>query len=193
MQNGTRIQPGDTDATFQNVPVWMEGLTYFGHPINVSAGMWNIEFEPPLKMYIWVMEGASDSLELVAPTQGWQEENCPGFQSSDGYKLFVLSKYIENEDMYTGRWECFRTISSSFCGGLVGVYPLPKEPEVIPASSVPQSAFPVTNCSGLEVEWNPPLPMEEGTQTNPGEQASICCCLTCEIEMVSLLLVIFCQ
>lgn len=176
MGEGTLLQPGDTDQTFMNVPSMLDGATYFGHPINVSAGFWTIEFEPPTTLYVWVMDGCSDSLELVGPTTGWTLEDAPGFQTNDGYKLHLMSKYVEKLDRYTGCYEGFRTISSSFCGGLIGVYPLPKQPEVLVSAacaSMPSNDAPVTFCSGLEVEWNSPMKMEEGTQTNPGEEEHV--------------------
>ena len=165
---------GDTEQKFVNVPTCLDGGTYFGHPASVSPGFWNIEFEPPTTLYVWLLDGSTNSLELVMPTQGWTVVNAPGFQTNDGYKLHLLSKYIEEEDRYTGRYECFRTISSYFCGGLVGTYPLPKEPEVMVSAAVPSVSegadFPVTACSGLEIDWNPPTTMSEGTLTNPGEE-----------------------
>jgi len=174
MRNGTQLQPGDTEQKFVNVPTCLDGGTYFGHPASVSPGFWNIEFEPPTTLYVWLLDGSTNSLELVMPTQGWTVVNAPGFQTNDGYKLHLLSKYIEEEDRYTGRYECFRTISSYFCGGLVGTYPLPKEPEVMVSAAVPSVSegadFPVTACSGLEIDWNPPTTMSEGTLTNPGEE-----------------------
>ena len=178
MDEGVLLQPGDTTQKFQNVPSCLIGMSYFGHPINVSAGNWNIEFEPPLTLYVWVMDGFCDSLEQVMPLQGWTLESAPGFQTDDGYKLHLLSKYIQEEDFYTGRWESFRTISSSFCGGLVGTYPLPKQPEVVVSSELPSESMvvgeaqelggEVMGCSGLDIEWNAPHKMMAGALVNPG-------------------------
>lgn len=46
MQDGTFLHPGDSEATFQNVPSYLNGATYFGHPMEVSAGNGTIQFEP---------------------------------------------------------------------------------------------------------------------------------------------------
>lgn len=172
----------ESEATFQNVPSYFNGATYFGHPMEVSAGNGTIQFEPPTTMYFWLKDGYTNSLELVLPTCGWKEESAPGFQTSDGSKLMVFSKYFEEADKYSGCYESFRTISSYFCGGVVGVYPLPKEPKMVDSESAkpdaefilegepPESGGGVTSCSGLDIEWNAPAKITEGTLVNPGER-----------------------
>lgn len=185
MQDGTFLHPGDSEATFQNVPSYFNGATYFGHPMEVSAGNGTIQFEPPTTMYFWLKDGYTNSLELVLPTCGWKEESAPGFQTSDGSKLMVFSKYFEEADKYSGCYESFRTISSYFCGGVVGVYPLPKEPKMVDSESAkpdaefilegepPESGGGVTSCSGLDIEWNAPAKITEGTLVNPGKPSGL--------------------
>ncbi len=185
MQDGTFLHPGDSEATFQNVPSYLNGATYFGHPMEVSAGNGTIQFEPPTTMYFWLKDGYTNSLELVLPTCGWKEESAPGFQTSDGSKLMVFSKYFEEADKYSGCYESFRTISSYFCGGVVGVYPLPKEPEIVDSESAkpdaefilegepPESGGGVASCSGLDIDWNAPAKMTEGTLVNPGQLSGL--------------------
>ncbi|CAJ1327559.1 unnamed protein product [Effrenium voratum] len=170
MDEGVALKPGES-ATFKNVPFYLKGKTYFGIKGEASAGMWTIEYVPPVPMYVWLMVGSTNSVELVLPTQGWTQEPAEGFQSSDGYELIVLS-YTFTE----GKYFSIRC-TAPIVGGLVGGHAPPKLPT--PGSNEANEAGgdgPAVNlgkvlaCSGLDIAWNPPKTMTEGTLTNPGQR-----------------------
>lgn len=176
MENGTLLHPGDHERSFQNVPTFLEGLTYIGHPFKEDLkGNWTWKFEPPCTCYIWLLDGMTNSLELVLPTTGWTEVSAPGFQTSDGYKLWLFSKSYEKADFYTGCYDSARVAYPPFCGGLIGTYPLPKEPkmkegdEELEHCSSPPSG-PLGCCTGLETEWCAPQTMEEGMPVVAGAE-----------------------
>ncbi|CAK9090717.1 unnamed protein product [Durusdinium trenchii] len=174
MEEGIPINPGQSKVTFKNVPAYLNGYTYFGLKEYERPDNWMIEYYPPVKIYIWLMVDNTNSLDLVMlqPSQGWTQEPADGFQTSDGYDLMVLSK-VFHEGKYTG----LRS-TSNFVGGAIGAQPppkLPKSPDsgddvVEAAVGEPISMGTVTECTGLDIEWNAGELMTEGTLVNPGDR-----------------------
>lgn len=88
--------------------------------------------------------------EVLKSQGGWAQEKFDGFQRSDGEALNLWSKHFVSGSSYSIQLE------SCMVGGVIGT-PLASEGKV-------------TKCSGLEIAWNPPETMTEGTLTNPGDR-----------------------
>lgn len=81
---------------------------------------------------------------------GWAVEKAEGFQRSDGQGLKLWSKHFAKGSSY----------SIQLSGdGMVGV-----------VGTQLGVGGKVTKCSGLEIDWNAPQTITEGTLTNPGDR-----------------------
>ncbi|CAK9011218.1 Calpain-15 (Small optic lobes homolog) [Durusdinium trenchii] len=169
MQEGTLTDPGEgkASARFVNVPKCLHGKTLFALKNSTAEpGTWMMEYYPPTKLYVWLQKGKTGMLPLdeFLPKRGWDHEPTDGFQTSDGHELLLFSKWLEEDEKYYALHTSWPIV-----GGVIGTFPLPKPPPVTPGDG--DNCFdPVTKCTGLDVEWNGPEKMAEGTQTNPGEK-----------------------
>ncbi|CAJ1328154.1 unnamed protein product [Effrenium voratum] len=162
VREGLLMDPGESKVRFKNVPKCILGKTFFSlKGSTAESGRWMMEYYPPTKLFVWLMKGKTGMLPLdeMLPKRGWDIEPTDGFQTSDGHELLLFSKCFEEDEKYF-----IVHTSDPIVGGVIGTFPLPKPPPPDEGSQDP-----VTKCSGLGVDWNPPQKMAEGTQTNPGE------------------------
>ena len=79
MAEGILLYP-DKDYTFENVPQVLLGGTYIGSHCWPKAGTWTIEYQAPVKLYVWATQGKySGGVEDVLPADGWAVEAADGF------------------------------------------------------------------------------------------------------------------
>ena len=142
MSEGILLYP-DKDYKFENVPQVLLGGTYIGSHCWPKAGTWTIEYQAPVKLYVWATQGKySGGLEDVLPADGWAVE------AADGFCGGAMALTLWSRRFTTGSSYRIRVSSDTMVAGVVG-----KQLEC---------SGKVTGCSGLGVAWNPPRGMAEG-------------------------------
>lgn len=145
MAEGLQTNPGEQE-TFKNVPELLLNGSYIGSKSCPKAGEWQIEYQAPCKLYVW----ATANTGMDELNAGWAVEKAEGFQRSDGQGLKLWSKHFAKGSSY-----CIK-LSGDGMAGVVGTQL--------------GVGGKVTKCSGLEIDWNAPQTITEGTLTNPGDR-----------------------
>lgn len=101
--------PGQKPYNLEYVPDMLLGGSYIGCKVWPSAGTWTIEYEAPVKLYVWVSTMASGGVEDQLNADQWQKETVPRFQlgrggskvAKGGQKLNVWSREFLEGSSYS--------------------------------------------------------------------------------------------
>ena len=119
MVEGVLTNPGDRTYTLVNVPSYLIGGQYVGSRTFPQGGFtWSISYNPPVSLFIWVMDIYLAGADNVLQGDGWSVEDAPGFQRSDGHSLSVWSK-----SFYDGTSVSVNGLNGVFVAGAVSVCP----------------------------------------------------------------------
>ena len=100
--SGTLTNPGDRNYTLDNLPHYMIGLMYTGSAASPwpTAGVWTIEFVPPVKLYVWAAPTTDGALIDALSSELWVQESAKNFER-DSVPLEVWSRSFLTETSYT--------------------------------------------------------------------------------------------
>jgi len=119
MVEGVLTNPGDRTYTLVNVPSYLIGGQYVGsRTFPHGSFTWSISYNPPVSLFIWVMDIYLAGADNVLQGDGWSVEDAPGFQRSDGDSLSVWSK-----SFYDGTSVSVNGLNGVFVAGAVSVCP----------------------------------------------------------------------
>lgn len=119
MVEGVLTNPGDNRYTLVNVPSYLIGGQYVGSRAWPQGSFtWSISYNPPVSLFIWVMDIYLAGADNVLQGDGWSVEDAPGFRRSDGYSLSVWSK-----SFYDGTSVSVNGLNGLIVAGVVSVCP----------------------------------------------------------------------
>lgn len=155
MEEGMLMYP-DKDYTFQNVPAVLLGGAYIGSNCWPTAGIWTINYQAPVKLYIWAAKGKYNAgVDEALSADGWTEEKKGSFCGG------ALDLNLWSRQFSTGSLYSIHLSEDTMIGGVVGTAPC------MQLTSSPSSNLVVKGCSGLGVDWHSAKPMEEGMLMYP--------------------------